>query len=148
MNWLTQLFSRHTRYDELSESIREHVDEKISDLMDRGMTREEAERTARREFDNVTLIEERSREVWQWPKIESIWADVKFASRQLRRSPGFTLVALLTDVLQLSGLLAGDVKESRNDNPTRDLQMASDRTRPHSLCGTVVSSLFSVAAQC
>jgi len=52
------------------------------------------------------------------------------------------------DVLQLSGLRAGDVKESRNDNPTRDLQMASDRTRPHSLCGTVVSSLFSVAAQC
>jgi hypothetical protein len=32
------------------------------------------------------------------------------------------------DVLQLSGLLAGDVKESRNDNPTRDLQMASDRS--------------------
>jgi phosphoglycolate phosphatase-like HAD superfamily hydrolase len=43
-------------------------------------------------------------------------------------------------VLQLSGLLAGDVKESRNDNPTRDLQMASDRTRPLSLCGTLVSS--------
>src|ERR1039458_389453 len=31
-----------------------------------------------------------------------------------------------------SGLLAGDVKESRNGNPTRDLQMAADRTRPHS----------------
>jgi hypothetical protein len=31
-----------------------------------------------------------------------------------------------TDVLQLSGLLAGDVKESRNDSPTRDLQMAAD----------------------
>jgi hypothetical protein len=37
-----------------------------------------------------------------------------------------------TDVLQLSGRLAGDVKESRNDSPTRDLQMAADRTRPHS----------------
>src|ERR1039458_3992141 len=33
------------------------------------------------------------------------------------------------DVLQLSRLLAGDVKESRNDSPTRDLQMAADRTR-------------------
>jgi hypothetical protein len=52
------------------------------------------------------------------------------------------------DVLQLSGLLAGDVKESRNDSPTRDLQMAADRTRPHTLCGPVVSSLFSVAARC
>ena len=37
-----------------------------------------------------------------------------------------------SDVLQLSRLLAGDVKESRNDSPTRDLQMAADRTRPHS----------------
>jgi hypothetical protein len=52
------------------------------------------------------------------------------------------------DVLQLSGRLAGDVKESRNDNPTRDLQMAADRTRPHTLCGPVVSSLFSFAARC
>jgi hypothetical protein len=39
------------------------------------------------------------------------------------------------------------VKESRNDNPTRALQMASDRTRPHTLRGPVVSSLFSVAAR-
>ena len=36
------------------------------------------------------------------------------------------------DVLQISGLLAGDVKELRNGNPTRDLQMAADQTRPHS----------------
>ncbi len=51
------------------------------------------------------------------------------------------------DVLQLSELPAGNVKESRNGNPTRDLQMAADRTRHHSLCGTVVSSLFSVVAR-
>ena len=50
MNWLRQLFSRRRRYDELSESIREHLDEKIADLMDRGMMREQAEQTARREF--------------------------------------------------------------------------------------------------
>jgi hypothetical protein len=55
---------------------------------------------------------------------------------------------LKTDMLQLSGRLAGDVKESRNDSPTRDLQMAADRTRPHTLCGPVVSSLFSFAARC
>src|SRR5664280_1540655 len=49
-----------------------------------------------------------------------------------------------TDVLQFPGLLAGDVEESRNDIPTRDLQMAADRTRPHTLCGPVVSSLLSL----
>ena len=52
------------------------------------------------------------------------------------------------DVLQLSGLPAGDVKELRNGNPTCDLQMAADRTRPHTLCGPVVSSLFSFTARC
>ena len=95
MNWLRQLFTRRRRYTELSESIREHLDEKIADLMDRGMTQEEAERSARREFGNVTRIEERSREVWRWPTLESLWADAKFACRQLRRTPGFTLIALL-----------------------------------------------------
>jgi hypothetical protein len=87
MNWIRGLFSHRRRYDELSQSIREYLDEKIADLMDRGMTRDEAERAARREFGNVTLIEQRSREVWQWPTLESIWADLRYAIRQLSRSP-------------------------------------------------------------
>jgi putative ABC transport system permease protein len=96
MGWLRQLFTRRRRYDELSVSIREHLEEKIADLTDHGMTQEEAERTARREFGNVTQIEERSREVWQWPTVESIVADLRFAVRQLYKSPGFTTTAVLT----------------------------------------------------
>jgi predicted permease len=96
MRWFGQLFSRRRRYDELSESIREHLDEKIADLMDRGMTSEEAEQVARREFGNVTLIEQRSREVWQWPTLESLWADTKHVLRRLRRAPLFTAIALIT----------------------------------------------------
>ncbi len=90
------MFSRRRRYDELSETIREHLDEKIADLMDRGMTREQAESAARREFGNVTLIEQRSREVWQWSALESLWAHTKYALRRLRRAPLFTVIALIT----------------------------------------------------
>jgi uncharacterized protein (UPF0128 family) len=79
MNWLSQLFSRRRRYDELSESIREHLDEKIADMVDRGMTQKQAERAARREFGSVTQIEERSREVWQLPTIESILTDIRYS---------------------------------------------------------------------
>ena len=96
MNWLKQLFTRRHRYEELSASIREHLDEKIADLMDRGMAQEEAERSTRREFGNLTRVEERSREVWQWPTLESILADTMFALRRLRKSPAFAATVILT----------------------------------------------------
>jgi predicted permease len=96
MQWLKQLFTRRRRYDELSESIREHLEEKISDLMDNGMTRAEGERFARHEFGNVALIEERSREIWQWSTLESTCADLGYAARKLRKSPAFTITCLLT----------------------------------------------------
>jgi putative ABC transport system permease protein len=93
------LFPRSRRYDELSAMIREHLDEKVSDLMESGMSREEAEHAARREFGNTTLVEERSREVWMWPRVESIVADLKYALRQLRQSPGFVTTVIATMAL-------------------------------------------------
>jgi len=96
MRWLIQLFTRNRHYNELSESIREHLEEKITDLMDDGMTREDAERAACLEFGNVTLIEERSREVWQWQKLEGALRDMRYGVRRLCKSPGFTITVLLT----------------------------------------------------
>ena len=106
MNWLKQFVSRRRCYDELSESIREHLDEKIADLLDRGMTREQAETAARREFGNVTRIEERSREVWQWPTLESIVADLRYTLRQLCRAPGFAVTAIVVLALGIGASVA------------------------------------------
>ena len=91
-----QPFNRRRRYDDLSVSIQEHIEEKIEDLVEGGMPRQQAEKAARREFGNVGLIQQRSREVWQWPALESILADLKFALRRLRKSPGFAVTVLLT----------------------------------------------------
>lgn len=96
MNWFQQRFARHRLYNELSESIREHLEEKTAALMDDGMTRQEAERVARRAFGNLTLIEERSREVWQWPTFEATLRDIRYAFRRLCKSPAFTATVLLT----------------------------------------------------
>lgn len=92
----SRLFGRGRRYDDLSVSIQEHIAERAEELIDEGMPRTQAEQTARREFGNVALIQQRSREAWQWPVLESILADLKFVIRRLRKSPGFTATVLLT----------------------------------------------------
>jgi putative ABC transport system permease protein len=99
-------FKRNRRYDDLDVSIREHVEERTEELMEDGMSHEEASQKARREFGNVTVIAERSRQVWQWPTLESIWADVKFALHQLRKSPGFAVTAILTLALGVGATTA------------------------------------------
>src|SRR5271168_158139 len=96
MQILKRLFGRGRRYEDLSVSIQEHIDERAEELIDEGMTRKQAEQTARREFGNVTLLRERSREEWQWSSLESILADIKFTFRRLRKSPGFAVTVLLT----------------------------------------------------
>jgi predicted permease len=96
MGWMRNLFSRRRQHAELSESMREHLAERVDELVSSGVAREEAEFQARREFGNVALIEERSREVWQWPRMESLWADLRLAVRRLGKAPGFAATALLT----------------------------------------------------
>ena len=96
MRFLNRLFNRGRRYDDLSVSIQEHIDLRTEELMEDGMARKEAEQAARREFGNVTLMKERSREEWQWAALESLLADLKLTLRRLRKSPGFAVTVLLT----------------------------------------------------
>lgn len=102
MPLLDRLFFRRRRYTDLSVSIQEHIDERTDELIAEGMAPTQARQQARREFGNVALLEQRSREQWQWPTLESILADIRFALRQLRNASGFTLTVLFVLVLGIA----------------------------------------------
>jgi predicted permease len=97
MSIFQRLFQRRKLYNDLNEELRQHIEERTEQLMrQENMPRKEAEQAAKKAFGNTALLEEQSREVWQWPTLESIWADTKYALRQLAKSPGITFVAIAT----------------------------------------------------
>src|ERR1700688_5102887 len=96
MNWLSRIFRRREVYGDLAEEMRLPLEERTEQLMSEGMSRKEAEQAAHRAFGNSTLLEERSREVWQMPWLESLGTDLKLVFRRLGKSPGFAATVSLT----------------------------------------------------
>lgn len=103
MRWLDRLRMRlqmlvHRRREgtRLDAELEFHLEQQIAENVAAGMGADEARYAAMRNFGNSVAMREQVREAWSWNGLDRLGQDIRYATRQLVRAPGFAVTAILT----------------------------------------------------
>lgn len=86
---------RKSKEEDLQRELRSDLELEAEERRENGLSPEEAFYAAQRAFGNITSVKEKTREMWGGHSVERVWQDCRYALRGLRKSPGFSLTAVM-----------------------------------------------------
>src|SRR6476469_5731816 len=96
LGWLIR---RNAKERELEAELQFHIDEEAEERQQEGLSQADARTAARRELGNIGLVQENTRAVWGWIRVEQFSQDLRYALRTMVANPLFTVLAVTSVAL-------------------------------------------------